>query len=102
MASQTAKAKNDQATASASKTTSFVFSDLQTLQSHHMMLKVNMTASQAASTLRIFQSTQGVMSSQDFNIATPACVSATTVSPVITPVGVTPAVVTPVVTPVFN
>jgi hypothetical protein len=67
-------AQNVQSAASQSSASTLAFSNLSQLDSIHMMLVVNVTASMANSTLRLFQGTNGVVTAaQNFPIVTPAC-----------------------------
>lgn len=97
---QASTAQNsDQSANSHSSSSTLVFHDLQTLQSHHMLLTVQMTATQAQQLIRIFQgdvsqsssssSVNDVTAQADFPISTPACIGTTPIS--------TPVITTPVV-----
>jgi hypothetical protein len=50
------------------------FSDLNALQSHHLVVMVHMSANQSQNLLRVFQVNQGVMSVNNFGVAAPACI----------------------------
>jgi hypothetical protein len=60
--------------AQSSHSATLAFSNLNALQSHHLVLQVTMTADQAHNLLRVFQTNQGVMSANTFGVGTPGCV----------------------------
>jgi hypothetical protein len=72
-----ATAKNHVDQSASQETTQFtkVFNDLTTLQAHHMLLKVDMTAFQKRTDqlLRVFANTNSQISSADFSVSTPTC-----------------------------
>jgi hypothetical protein len=67
-------AQSTQSAASQSTATTLAFTGLSLLNSTHMMLVINMTASRANGALRLFQGDNGVVTAaQNFPIVTPAC-----------------------------
>jgi hypothetical protein len=67
-------AQSAQSAASRSSATTLAFSDLSVLNSSHLMLVINMTASRTNGALRLFQGSNGVVTdAQNFPIVTPAC-----------------------------
>jgi hypothetical protein len=85
-AQQIASVTNSQSATQQSQSSAQVFNNLQTLNSHHMVLNVTMTATQANSVIQLFQGANGVVQQfQNFNVNTPLCTGG-----VVTPVVATP------------
>jgi hypothetical protein len=71
---QSATNENTQSDASQMQASSLVYEDLQTLDSHHMLLQVTATVDQAQSALRLSQGSNGVVTdAESFAIDTSMC-----------------------------